>query len=131
MHRERPVNRAETRLDHVTPYDRFAWSDVEIEHLLATGAHQRDLIAYFGAQEYLELAALARKAAETVTADAPKVFVVPGIMGSQLGLRRTARQAFRAARARNRADRLSWGDALVLSADEAASARRRVRRRVS
>jgi len=90
MHRERPVNRAETRLDHVTPYDRFAWSDVEIEHLLATGAHQRDLIAYFGAQEYLELAALARKAAETVTADAPKVFVVPGIMGSQLGLRRTA-----------------------------------------
>jgi len=90
MPREHPVNRPESRLDHVTPYDRFAWSDVQIEHLLATGGHQRDLIAYFGAQEYEDLAALARKAAETVTADAPKVFVVPGIMGSQLGLRRAA-----------------------------------------
>jgi pimeloyl-ACP methyl ester carboxylesterase len=90
MPRERPVNRPDSRLDHVTPYDRFAWSDVQIEHLLATGAHQRELIAYFGAQEYEELAALARKATETSAANAPKVFVVPGIMGSQLGLRRAA-----------------------------------------
>jgi len=84
------VIRPDSRLDHVTPYDRFAWSDTEVEHLLATGAHQRELIAYFGAQEYEELAALARKAAQTATAGGPKVFVVPGIMGSQLGLRRQA-----------------------------------------
>jgi lecithin:cholesterol acyltransferase len=90
MHREHSVTRPDSRFDHVTPYDRFAWSDTEVEHLLATGGHQRELIAYFGAQEYEELAALARKAAQTVTADAPKVFIVPGIMGSQLGLRRRA-----------------------------------------
>jgi pimeloyl-ACP methyl ester carboxylesterase len=77
-------------LDHVTPYDRFAWSDTEIEHLLATGGHERELIAYFGSREYAELAQLAQQAARIPSAGAPRVFVVPGIMGSQLGLRRQA-----------------------------------------
>lgn len=74
--------------DHVTPYDRFAWSDVQVEHLLATGEHSRDLIAYFGAREHAELARLARRAARTPNVPDTRVLVVPGIMGSQLGMRR-------------------------------------------
>jgi pimeloyl-ACP methyl ester carboxylesterase len=75
--------------DHITPYDRFAWSDGEIEAALASGTQQRELRAYFGAAEYRVLARLARRAhAAPVEARAPRVIIVPGIMGSQLGLRR-------------------------------------------
>ena len=75
--------------DHVTPYDKFAWSDTDIEHLLVTGEHERDLQAYFGGREYRELTELARRGATVpLTDDTPRVFVIPGIMGSQLGLRR-------------------------------------------
>ena len=75
--------------DHVTPYDKFAWSDTDIEQLLVTGEHERELAAYFGEQEYRELVQLAQRAATVpITADAIRVFVVPGIMGSQLGLKR-------------------------------------------
>jgi pimeloyl-ACP methyl ester carboxylesterase len=77
-------------LDHITPYDRFAWTDDEVERLLATGEHRRELIAYFGAREHTELARLARKAAGTPTKPDTRVLVVPGIMGSQLGMRRPA-----------------------------------------
>jgi pimeloyl-ACP methyl ester carboxylesterase len=85
------VSRPETPADHVTPYDRFAWSDTVIEHLLASGEHQRELIAYFGRDEYAALAALAREAQQVpVSAEAPRVFIVPGIMGSQLGRMRRA-----------------------------------------
>jgi pimeloyl-ACP methyl ester carboxylesterase len=83
------LSRDDSPPDHVTPYDRFAWSDADIEHLLVTGEHERDLAAYFGQQEYRELAKLARRSAGVALADdAPRVFVVPGIMGSQLGLKR-------------------------------------------
>jgi len=85
------VNRPEGPQDHVTPYDRFAWSDTVVEHLLATGEQQRELIAYFGANEYRDLAALAREAQSApARPDAPRVYVVPGIMGSQLGRLRKA-----------------------------------------
>jgi len=80
--------RPDVPLDHVTPYDRFAWSDTEIEHLLATGGHERELTAYFGAHEYAELAHLARTAAHLPARSDTRVLVVPGIMGSQLGMRR-------------------------------------------
>ncbi len=80
------MNRPESPADHVTPYDRFAWSDTVVEHLLASGEHSRELIAYFGASEYAALVALAREAHRVpVSADAPRVYIVPGIMGSQLG----------------------------------------------
>ena len=80
------VSRPESPADHVTPYDRFAWSDTVVEHLLACGEHPRELTAYFGAGEYEALVALAREAQKVpVNADAPRVFIVPGIMGSQLG----------------------------------------------
>jgi len=78
-------------LDHVTPYDRFAWGDEQIELWLASGEHQRELSAYFGAAEYHALAALARRARRAPLPDAAlRVLVVPGIMGSQLGLLRRA-----------------------------------------
>jgi hypothetical protein len=77
--------------DHVSPYDRLSWSDDEVEELLASGAHQSELISYFGALEYLELSRLARTARDTpAKAHAPRVIIVPGIMGSQLGLARRA-----------------------------------------
>lgn len=76
--------------DHVTPYDRFAWNDTEVERLLVTGEHQRELIGYFGASEYAELARLARQAATTPGTPDTRVLVIPGIMGSQLGMRRAA-----------------------------------------
>jgi hypothetical protein len=77
--------------DHVTPYDRFAWGDTQIETWLAEGAHAEELRAYFGAGEYRALAALARRAQRRRPgAQALRVLIVPGIMGSQLGLRRAA-----------------------------------------
>jgi len=82
--------RPDVPLDHVTPYDRFAWTDTEVEGLLASGEHQRELIAYFGAREHADLARLAQKAASTPARAATRVLVVPGIMGSQLGMRRPA-----------------------------------------
>jgi pimeloyl-ACP methyl ester carboxylesterase len=77
--------------DHVTPYDRFAWSDTQIEQWLLEGVHTTELAAYFGADEHRALTRLARRAHRLPLApDALKVVVVPGIMGSQLGLRRGA-----------------------------------------
>ena len=83
------MSRPDLPLDHVTPYDRFALSDADIERLLVSGDHEKDLVAYFGAEEYRDLARLARQAAATPVKDAGlRVIVVPGIMGSQLGLLR-------------------------------------------
>ena len=77
--------------DHITPYDRFAWSDEQVTAWLAQGVQRRELQAYFGPAEYRALAALARRAHAAPVADpALRVLVVPGIMGSQLGLRRAA-----------------------------------------
>ena len=49
-------------LDRVTPYDRFASGDAQIEEWLASGARRRELSDYFGPAEYRSLAALARRA---------------------------------------------------------------------
>ena len=77
--------------DHVTPYDRFAWSDAQIEEWLVAGAHAEELAAYFGPAEHRALTRLARRAHRTpLAADALRVLLVPGIMGSQLGLKRAA-----------------------------------------
>ena len=81
---------ADSSRDHVTPYDRFAWSDAQIEEWLLEGAHAAELGAYFGALEYRALRQLARRAHRVpLAAGALRVLIVPGIMGSQLGLRRT------------------------------------------
>ncbi len=81
----------DSHLDHVTPYDRFAWPDSRIEQWLARGARRRELNDYFGPAEYRALAALARRArAARLSEPRLRVLVVPGIMGSQLGLARAA-----------------------------------------
>lgn len=84
------MSRPDLPLDHVTPYDRFALSDVDVERMLLSAHHEKDLVAYFGAEEYQDLARLARQAAATPIKDEGlRVILVPGIMGSQLGLLRT------------------------------------------
>jgi pimeloyl-ACP methyl ester carboxylesterase len=76
---------------HISPYDRLSWSDAQVEALLASGEHRRELENYFGAAEYRELASLVRAARSTsIASKAPRVIIVPGIMGSQLGLKRPA-----------------------------------------
>ncbi|HEX8757409.1 MAG TPA: hypothetical protein VF745_13815 [Steroidobacteraceae bacterium] len=83
------MSRPGTSTQHITPYDRFAWSDVEIERMLASGEHRQELAAYFGESEYLDLVRLARKAERVAVREAhPHVFVIPGILGSQLGIAR-------------------------------------------
>ena len=78
-------------LDRVTPYDRFASGDAQIEEWLASGVRRRELSDYFGPAEYRSLSALARRAGTVrVSESVPRVLIVPGIMGSQLGLARAA-----------------------------------------
>jgi len=75
----------------VTPYDRLALSDSQVETLLVTGEHAQELTAYFGKDEYRELARLARAAAVAPRRrDAGRTLIVPGIMGTQLGIARRA-----------------------------------------
>jgi pimeloyl-ACP methyl ester carboxylesterase len=76
---------------HISPYDRLSWSDAQVEKLLATGEHRSELENYFGAAEYRELATLVHAARNTaIAANAARVIIVPGIMGSQLGVPRPA-----------------------------------------
>jgi len=85
------MSRPDASLDHVTPYDRLVMTDVMVEHMLVSGEHRNDLIDYFGAEEYADLVRLAKRAHQTpLAADAIRVFIVPGIMGSQLGMFRQA-----------------------------------------
>ena len=77
--------------EHITPYDRLAFTDAEAEALLASGDHRQELIAFFGDREYGELQYLARRAARARSGPRRgRVLIVPGIMGSQLGLQRPA-----------------------------------------
>ena len=75
--------------EEISPYDRLYWPDEQLRHCLATGEQRRELTIYLGADAYVELSALARAAATAVRVDAgPRVCLVPGIMGSQLGIPR-------------------------------------------
>jgi pimeloyl-ACP methyl ester carboxylesterase len=77
--------------EHITPYDRMAFSDVQAEALLASGELRAELTAFFGDREYGELQYLARRAVKARAASrGPRVLIIPGIMGSQLGFDRVA-----------------------------------------
>jgi pimeloyl-ACP methyl ester carboxylesterase len=80
---------AEHRPD-ISPYDWLVWADGELEQALASGARRRDVLAYLGEPEYATLAPLARAAAAATRDPDRCVHLIPGIMGSQLGLRRGA-----------------------------------------
>lgn len=90
-HNQPAVSRLSAVTDHVTPYDRFCHDDAEVERLLFAGEQRAVLEAYFGAREYHELTQLAAAAARCPADESlPDVLIVPGILGSQLGVRRRA-----------------------------------------
>jgi len=69
----------------VSVYDRMCWPQAELERALALGAHRRELAAYLGDDEYATLAALARQAMASRRRRRLKIYLIPGILGSQLG----------------------------------------------
>jgi pimeloyl-ACP methyl ester carboxylesterase len=69
-------------------YDRLVWPEAEIGHLLATGQRRRELRAYLGDAEYDRLQPQAVAAMQARRDPDRVVFVLPGIMGSQLSLPR-------------------------------------------
>lgn len=77
--------------DGVTPYDRLVWTGEEVEALLASGERRQELVAFFGPDEYRELATLARMARDATPAPGScRTLILPGILGSQLGVPRHA-----------------------------------------
>ncbi|MFI4906122.1 MAG: lipase family alpha/beta hydrolase [Steroidobacteraceae bacterium] len=79
----------------VSVYDRMCWPEAELERALARGAHRRELAAYLGANEYATLAALARQSEaarrrRSARRGRLKLYLLPGILGSQLGRPRAA-----------------------------------------
>jgi pimeloyl-ACP methyl ester carboxylesterase len=59
--------------------------DEQVVSLLRSGAHSLLLSAYFGETEYRELCQYAKLAATRTNDDGPRVYILPGIMGSKLG----------------------------------------------
>jgi hypothetical protein len=80
----------EQLVEGLSIYDRLRRTDAELSALLAGGSARRELTAVFGAAEYAVLAALARKAQRVPARHAEPVYILPGIMGTQLGATRTA-----------------------------------------
>lgn len=77
----------------ISPYDRLCWPDNLLLEFLQTGEHRRELSLYFGSDNYSELSGLARTIPTRRQASkAATVWLVPGIMGSQLGIPRAAGQ---------------------------------------
>ena len=74
----------------ISIYDRMCHSDAELCALLAQGDARRELTALFGAADYTLLAALARQAQNAPFRHAEPVYILPGIMGTQLGALRPA-----------------------------------------
>ncbi len=73
----------------VTPYDRMAFGAADVSRWLARGERAGELRLLFGDAAHAELSALAGAAAAVRRArGAPAVWIVPGIMGSQLSVRR-------------------------------------------
>lgn len=58
--------------------------DDQVVALLRSGAHAALLAGYFGEQEYRELAQLAKLASTRANPQGPRVFILPGIMGTRL-----------------------------------------------
>ncbi len=73
--------------DHITPYDRLALDEGSLIAALASRTPNEGLVEYFGEALHAELAALARTTTRKRKSRAPqrRVYLLPGIMGSQLG----------------------------------------------
>ncbi len=80
------TNNPGTPADHITPYDRLAIDEATLVSLLASPTRNEGLLDYFGAELHAELVKLARTTTRrTRAAPGRRVYVLPGIMGSQLG----------------------------------------------
>ena len=73
----------------VSIYDRLHHDDTQLCALLVSGKARRELTAVFGAEEYALLAALARQAQQAPRRHEAPIYLLPGIMGTQLGAPRT------------------------------------------
>ncbi|MEO8063690.1 MAG: CHAT domain-containing protein [Pseudomonadota bacterium] len=72
--------------EHITPYDRLALDEATLVSLLASPTRNEGLLDYFGAELHAELVKLARTTTRRKRAKpGRRVYVLPGIMGSQLG----------------------------------------------
>ncbi len=74
----------------VSVYDRMCWPAGELERALRLGSHRRELAAFLGHAEYALLRSLAGAASARHgrRASGPRVYILPGIMGSRLGMPR-------------------------------------------
>ena len=75
--------------EHITPYDRLALDEAEMVSLLASRTRHEGLVEYFGAGLHDELVQLARAVRRQRPSLRRRVYVLPGIMGSQLGFPRS------------------------------------------
>ena len=71
---------ADSKLDEARTEGAFRADEAAVLGALATGAHAPALREYFGATTYAELRQLAQNA-KTPRNGAPRVLIVPGIMG--------------------------------------------------
>jgi len=75
--------------EHITPYDRLALDEATMVEMLASRTRHEGLVEYFGAGLHDELVQLARAVRRQQPRAQRRVYVLPGIMGSQLGFRRS------------------------------------------
>jgi pimeloyl-ACP methyl ester carboxylesterase len=72
--------------DHITPYDRLAALDeATLLDMLASDTRYEALVEYFGKELHAELRRLARAVRRRRGPPGRRVYLLPGIMGSQLG----------------------------------------------
>jgi len=74
----------------VSVYDRLRCDDASLSARLAAGQHRRELEALLGHAEYQTLAAAARGAQRTPARHGAPVYLLPGVLGTQLGWPRAA-----------------------------------------
>ena len=74
--------------EHVTPYDRMALSEAALIALLASREPHEGLVDYFGVKLHAELVRLARATQRRRARPGSRVYLLPGIMGSQIGFAR-------------------------------------------
>lgn len=71
--------------DHITPYDRLALDEATLIALLAAPEPHEGLVEYFGEELHAVLVKLARATTRKRRKPGRRVYLLPGIMGSQLG----------------------------------------------
>ena len=78
--------------EHITPYDRMGLDEATLVAMLASPTTHAGLVEYFGEELHADLVALARASLAAPGAGGRRVYVLPGIMGSQLGYIRAGKR---------------------------------------